>query len=134
MYQLLARFDVRLDKDETDSVGDLRYSWRKLLQTSNEVNSSLAELQTGFKRELVANVKQFVLDVQHFRNEFEAAGPMVTGLPPMEAVERLRKFQRLYEAKQTKYEVRRERAEQSHSSAPSAPPAPSALASAGRSQ
>ena len=68
MYQLLARFDVRLDKDETDSVGDLRYSWRKLLQTSNEVNSSLAELQTGFKRELVANVKQFVLDVQHFRS------------------------------------------------------------------
>lgn len=53
--------------------------------------------QVGFKRELIKEVKQFVVDAQFFRKDWEANGPMVPGLDPMEAVDRLRKFQQMFE-------------------------------------
>ena len=53
--------------------------------------------QVGFKRELIKEVRAFVVDAQYFRKEWEAQGPMVPGLDPMEAVDRLRKFQQLFE-------------------------------------
>ena len=70
---------------------------------SNEVNAQLADLQSGFKRDLVKNVKAFVTDVTQFRLDFERDGPMVPGIRPADAVERLRKFQRLYEQREHKY-------------------------------
>ncbi len=36
-------------------------------------------------------------DAQAFRREWEGAGPMVVGLDPMEAMDRLRKFQQMLE-------------------------------------
>jgi dynein heavy chain, axonemal len=51
----------------------------------------------GFKRELIKEVKMFVVDAQFFRKDWEANGPMVTGLDPMEAVDRLKKFQQMFE-------------------------------------
>ena len=36
-------------------------------------------------------------DAQAFRREWEAAGPMVPGLDPMEAMDRLRKYQQMFE-------------------------------------
>ena len=30
MYALLGRYEVRLPKEETDLVSDLRYSWKKV--------------------------------------------------------------------------------------------------------
>ena len=68
---------MRLDKEEIDAVSDLRYSWRKTLQVSNEMNAMMADLQIGFKRELMRNVKDLVADVAKFRIDFEANGPMV---------------------------------------------------------
>jgi hypothetical protein len=53
--------------------------------------------QVGFKRELVREVKAFVVDAQQFRRDWEANGPMVPGLDPMDAVDRLKKFQQMFE-------------------------------------
>jgi hypothetical protein len=53
--------------------------------------------QAGFKRELIKEVHAFVADAQTFRREWDTAGPMVPGLDPMEAMERLRKFQQMFE-------------------------------------
>lgn len=36
-------------------------------------------------------------DAQAFRRDWEANGPMVPGLDPMEAVDRLKKFQQMFE-------------------------------------
>ena len=47
----------------------------------------------------------FVVDVAQFRSDFEANGPGVPGLPPQEANERLRKFQRLFEERERKWEA-----------------------------
>ena len=53
--------------------------------------------QVGFKRELIKEVKVFVADAQSFRTDWEAHGPMVPGLDPLEAVDRLKKFQQMFE-------------------------------------
>ena len=41
MYAMLARYEVALGKDEIDMVGDLRYTWKKLLAVANEVSADL---------------------------------------------------------------------------------------------
>lgn len=59
---------------------------------------SLSE-QVGFKKELVKEVAAFVQDAHAFRRDWEANGPMVPGLDPMEAVDRLKKFQQMFEVR-----------------------------------
>jgi hypothetical protein len=54
-------------------------------------------LQVGFKRDLIKEVHAFVADAQAFRRDWEANGPMVPGLDPMDAVDRLKKFQQMFE-------------------------------------
>lgn len=51
----------------------------------------------SFKRTLLADVRALVADAVAFRADWEAAGPTVPGLDPMDASERLRKFQQLFE-------------------------------------
>ena len=55
--------------------------------------------QAGFRKELVREVAAFVLDARAFRSDWELQGPMVPGLDPMEAVDRLKKFQQLFEVR-----------------------------------
>lgn len=66
---------------------------------ATEVSDNLTRLQVGFKRELIKEVKTFVVDAQMFRKDWEANGPMVPGLDPQEAVDRLRKFQQMFEVR-----------------------------------
>ena len=40
-YALLTRYDVKMPKEETDSVTDLTYSWKKLKKISDEVTERL---------------------------------------------------------------------------------------------
>lgn len=93
------RYEVRVPKEELDCVGDLRYCWRKLKRLAGEVGDRLAQLQPGFQRSLVAEVRAFVGDALAFRADWEAHGPTVPGLDPREATDRLRKFQQLFEVR-----------------------------------
>ena len=45
MYALLMRYEVRVPKDETDLVSDMRYSWKKLRRMASDVSDNLARLQ-----------------------------------------------------------------------------------------
>eukprot|EP00762_Andalucia_godoyi_P000483 ANDGO_03248.mRNA.1 Dynein gamma chain len=106
MYQLLARYDVRgISKDETDAVAELRYRWKNLVTLANETNERIAQLQGGFKRDLVKAVKQFKIDIVTFSNDYESNGPNVPGIKPHEAMERLNKYKRLFEEKERKFET-----------------------------
>lgn len=91
-----------MPKEELDCVGDLRYCWRKLKRLAGEVGDRLAQLQPGFQRSLVAEVRAFVGDALAFRADWEAHGPTVPGLDPKEATDRLRKFQQLFEVRQAR--------------------------------
>lgn len=59
----------------------------------------LPRRQAGFKRDLIREVRAFVADAQAFRRDWDASGPMVAGLDPMEAMDRLRKFQQMFEVR-----------------------------------
>jgi len=104
-YSLLTKYNVDIPKEETDQVDDLEYAWRRLKTVANGVNEHLGAHQMQYKKTLVRNVRMFVVDVAQFRSDFEANGPGVPGLPPLEANERLRKFQRLYEERGRKFEA-----------------------------
>ena len=96
MYSLLNKYEVRVPKEEVDMVAELRYSWRKMRTQSTQVTEKLSKLQVNFKRDLVRSVKTFVGNVDTFRMEFDANGPMVEGIAPMEAVDRLKKYENLF--------------------------------------
>lgn len=53
--------------------------------------------QVGFKKRLLSEVAGFAVDARSFRLDWEANGPMVPGLDPMAAQERLQKFQQTFE-------------------------------------
>ena len=59
----------------------------------------------GFKRDLVKNVKAFLQDVEKFRFDFETTGPVVAGISAVEATDRLKRFQMLYEQRERKYKA-----------------------------
>jgi dynein heavy chain len=104
-YALLNRYRVEIPKEESDLVTDLTYSWKKLKKEADAITDSLRAKQGDFRKGLIRNVRMFVVDVAQFRSDFEANGPGVPGLPPMEANERLRKFQRLFEERERKWEA-----------------------------
>ncbi|KAK9865923.1 hypothetical protein WJX84_001850 [Apatococcus fuscideae] len=103
MYALLLRYEVRVPKDETDLVSDMRYSWKKLRRMASDVSDNLARLQVGFRRELIKEVEIFKADARAFRSDWELHGPMVPGLDPTEAVDRLKKFMQMFEVRKRKW-------------------------------
>lgn len=89
-----------LPASPASQVSDMRFKWKKLRQMANERNDQISQLQGGFKRDLIAQVGRFAQEVVQFRKQFETHGPMVAGISPQEAMERLKKYQRLYDDKE----------------------------------
>ncbi|KAG2951559.1 Dynein gamma chain, flagellar outer arm [Phytophthora cactorum] len=107
MYDMLEHYlpGGYMDKEEMDQKSVLRGSWRKLVDYAEEVTDNLSEVQGGFKKQLIKDVKDFQADVTVFRSDYEANGPMVSGLEPAEAVERLKRFKDLLGIRERKLEV-----------------------------
>ena len=103
VYALLHRYEVKVPDEETDLVAELRYSWTRMTLLASSVGENLTRLQMGFKRELLKDVKVFVVDAAEFREDWDANGPMVPGCKPAEAVERLRKFSQLFASRKRKW-------------------------------
>ncbi|GBG77441.1 hypothetical protein CBR_g23890 [Chara braunii] len=103
MYSLLHKYEVRIPKEENEQLGDLRVNWKKMRKLATDVSDNLARLQIGFKRDLVKEVKTFVVDVGQFRTDFEQNGPMQPGIAAQEAVDRLRKYQQMFEVRKHKW-------------------------------
>lgn len=96
-----------MDKEEMDMKAVLRNNWKKLTLHAEQIADQLTKLQVGFKRNLLRDIKDFVVDVRQFRADFVANGPMVPGLAPMEAVERLNRFKQEFQIRERKYELYR---------------------------
>lgn len=102
-YALLQRYQVNISKEEVDRVSDLRYKWKKLRGTAERRTDEINLLQHGFKKGLTQEVQKFGTDVITFRNDYEANGPMVEGIKPQEAMERLKRYQRQFDDKYRKW-------------------------------
>ena len=104
MYSMLNRYEVRVTKEEQDTVGDLQFTWKKLKSLADSVGDGLVKLQGQFKKELLKNVKTFVGEVLSYRNDWEAHGPTVPGITPMQGNERLQRFKRTYDDKKRRWD------------------------------
>ena len=104
MYAMLNLYEVRVTKEEQDTVGELPYTWKKLKTLADAVGDGLVAVQSSFKKDLLRNVKIFVSDVTSFRHDWEANGPTVPGITPMQGHERLQKFKRTYDDKKRRWE------------------------------
>ncbi|XP_070823537.1 dynein axonemal heavy chain 5 isoform X3 [Chaetodon trifascialis] len=102
-YAMLHKYELSVAKEEADKVDTLRYSWEKLLSRSTEVQNELVALQPNFRGELVSNVETFLEDCQHFYLDYEKDGPMVVGLAPQDASDRLIMFQNRFDNLFRKY-------------------------------
>ncbi|XP_076594401.1 dynein axonemal heavy chain 5 isoform X4 [Chaetodon auriga] len=102
-YAMLHKYELSVAKEEADKVDTLRYSWEKLLSRSTEVQNELVALQPNFRGELVSNVETFLEDCQHFYQDYEKDGPMVVGLAPQDASDRLIMFQNRFDNLFRKY-------------------------------
>ena len=105
MYGLLQKYEVRVEKEEIDGVEGLRYAWKKLRTQSTSAGENLQKVQAGFKRDLTRSVKTFITDVSMFRSDFDTNGPLTPGIPPMEAVERLKKFENAFSNYKRKWDT-----------------------------
>uniref|UniRef100_A0A3Q3G615 Dynein, axonemal, heavy chain 5 n=1 Tax=Labrus bergylta TaxID=56723 RepID=A0A3Q3G615_9LABR len=102
-YAMLHKYELSVAKEEADKVDTLRYTWEKLLSRSTEVQNELVALQPNFRGELISNVETFLEDL--IRNIFSLLqdGPMVVGLAPQDASDRLIMFQNRFDNLFRKY-------------------------------
>ncbi|XP_076826555.1 dynein axonemal heavy chain 5 isoform X2 [Brachyhypopomus gauderio] len=102
-YAMLHKFELLVAKEEMEKVDTLRYAWEKLLARSADVQNELISLQPAFRGELIANVQTFVNDCAQFYQDYDKDGPMVLGLAPQDASDRLIMFQNRFDNLYRKY-------------------------------
>ncbi|EKX37595.1 hypothetical protein GUITHDRAFT_89621 [Guillardia theta CCMP2712] len=111
MYNILTKHEVRIPKEEAETLMNLRKMWDRAIEMGHERSSRLSSLQAGFRREIVKSVKSFSLEVIQFCNDYDMNGPMLAGLANAEAMERLKKYQVLYSEKEARMRSLQEREE-----------------------
>eukprot|EP00931_Biecheleriopsis_adriatica_P081370 TRINITY_DN5469_c0_g1_i3.p1 TRINITY_DN5469_c0_g1~~TRINITY_DN5469_c0_g1_i3.p1 ORF type:complete len:4660 (-),score=1275.41 TRINITY_DN5469_c0_g1_i3:88-14067(-) len=106
MYAILDSYLPNiLDKEEQDARSMLQSGWARLLAESETRQLELTVKQVQFKRNLIKTVHSFKRDVEKFRRDYEERGPMVKGIRPSQAVERLRRCKEEYEVHGRKQQI-----------------------------
>ena len=76
MYSMLDHYlpEGYLKKEEMDQKSVLRGNWRKLTDQAEDVTDELGQLQKGFKKTLLKDIKEFTVDVDAFRQVRHMSG------------------------------------------------------------
>lgn len=107
MYKMLEDYlpSGFMAKEEIDKKTVLRANWKKVVVQSQVRQDELSRTQIGFRRDLVDDIAAFKVDVVQFRRDFLHNGPMVQGLAPMEAVDRLSRFKEELQIRERKFDL-----------------------------
>lgn len=92
-FNVLTRFDLPVDKEDLEMVDNVRYCWQRVLTRAMDMNIYLLDSQPQLQAELAENLKHFKLDCVQYCHEYRTLGPMMPGLLPREASDRLIMFQ-----------------------------------------
>lgn len=92
-YAILSKYDVVVPRTETERLDTLNYEWQKVLGLSKQVQDHLIAIAPSFRENLESSVKKFKVEVDNFVFEYDDKGPMVEGIAPSEASDRLAVFQ-----------------------------------------
>eukprot|EP01033_Poteriospumella_lacustris_P002475 gene2475-1807_t len=106
MYRMLESYLSAgfMEKEEIDKKTVLRSNWKKLLKQCEARTEELSKTQTKYKRQLLKDIKEFKRDVEQFREDFLRNGPMVDGINPNDAVDRLNRFKEEMKIRERKME------------------------------
>jgi dynein heavy chain len=105
MYNLLEIYIPEvMEKEESDVSSILDKDWAKLVVDAEAVRNQLQGQQAEFKKSLIVGINNLIVDVEEFRKNFEKNGPMVPGIEPKEALNRLRMFSDEYSVRKRKYD------------------------------
>ncbi|XP_076818600.1 dynein axonemal heavy chain 5-like isoform X2 [Clavelina lepadiformis] len=102
-YSIHNKFDLAVPKEESERVDTLRYALELVLTQATEQQHHLMEIQPNFRGELISNIEQFQGDCKTFFTDYHKDGPMVEGVPPQEASDRLIIFQNRFDTIWRKY-------------------------------
>jgi dynein heavy chain len=108
MYRILEEHVPSIasaEREEQDTKAELQPSWARLLEESSQRQEELSLKQVQYKKELIKTVNAFKKDVTRFRADYDRCGPMVRGIPPPEAVERLKRFKEEFDVRARKQEI-----------------------------
>ncbi|CAH1796663.1 unnamed protein product [Owenia fusiformis] len=92
-YSMLQKFGVNVSSEEVNKVDTLRYGFVRLLSKAGKVQDELVRVQPGFKEDLLNAVEVFHENLETYETDYETIGPMVEGVTPQEASDRLHLFQ-----------------------------------------
>ncbi|XP_076449856.1 dynein axonemal heavy chain 5-like isoform X2 [Babylonia areolata] len=104
-YAMLNKHELPLVREEAERCDTLRYSWERLQAQSAEVSTHLLTIQPQFKQDLIADVKVFIEDCDDFYSSYDTTGPMVPGVPPREASDRLIIYQNTFDTLLRKFQT-----------------------------
>lgn len=69
---MLNRYELPVARDEMERCDTMRYVWEKVKVQAAEVSSHLIEIQPGFRKQLITNVKTFATDCDDFYRDYSA--------------------------------------------------------------
>ncbi|XP_074644897.1 dynein axonemal heavy chain 5-like [Tubulanus polymorphus] len=104
-YAMLNKHELPVAREEAERVDTLRYSWEKLQAQASEISTHLLSIQPNFRGDLIEDVKVFIVDCASYYDDYKSNGPMVSGVQPREASDRLIIFQNRFDNLFRKYET-----------------------------
>ena len=105
MYAMLELYLPNvMEKEEMDAKSILEKDWNQLVSFAETIRNELQGQQAEFKKSLIQGINFLIVDVDEFRKNFEKNGPMVPGIEPKEALNRLRMFSEEYQVRKRKFD------------------------------
>ncbi|XP_041462810.1 dynein heavy chain 5, axonemal-like [Lytechinus variegatus] len=102
-YALLNKYELIFSDGNAEKVDSLSYNWKNLTAQFIQVADHLVTIQPEFKGDLLSGVTVFQQDATLFVEEYTEKGPMVQGIAPREASDRLQLFQARFDELWAKY-------------------------------
>ncbi|KAF8766676.1 Dynein heavy chain 5 like protein [Argiope bruennichi] len=102
-YATLSVYKLVPNKEDLDSIENLRYLWEQTQKLSIETQNKLLDMKTQFQEQLTENVSSFTNEFEKFQQDYQEKGPLVVGLSAMEASNRLAEYQNRFDGLWQKY-------------------------------
>ncbi|PVD20700.1 hypothetical protein C0Q70_18859 [Pomacea canaliculata] len=97
-FAMLQKHELPVTDELLERCDTLRYIWEKVQNQACKVQDELVVIQGPYKEKLLNTLGEFQEDCDDFYSTYDQSGPMVPGVAPREASERLLICQNTFEA------------------------------------
>ncbi|XP_041975311.1 dynein axonemal heavy chain 8 [Aricia agestis] len=104
-YATFNQFNVDIPKEDADMVYGLRFAFKNMLLTAQQVQQRIVDMQGPLQQELTEGVATFKDEVLKFDADYDAFGPMTPGLSARDASDRVILFQSRFDELWRRFEM-----------------------------